>query len=160
MRKFQIPPASPRLGRGRANSKFQINSGQTLVEVLFAMGIVAVCLVALIIAVVASIRNVNFAKESALASQYTREALEVARKERDNTNSWDDFTTDFSGNRGLNINLAWGVCPATPNVGIFIRCVNFNNSGDKSTVTATVSWIESGRTHTSQAVTFLTKWGQ
>lgn len=136
------------------------NSGQTLVEVLFAMGVVAVCLVALVIAVIAGIRNVNFAKQSALASQYTGEALEVARKERDNALSWVEFTTDFSGDKGLDNNLAWGGCPATPNVGIFIRCVNFNNSGDKSTVTATVSWEEAGRTHTTQAVTFLTKWGQ
>ena len=139
--------------------RFKINSGQALVEVLFAVGVVGLCLVALIAAVVAAVRNARFAKNSALAAQYAQEGIEVARQARDEANSWDEFTSNFSGSKGLDSNLNWNGCD-NANVGIFTRCVDFVNNGDRSTVTVTVSWDESGRHHETQAVTFLTKWSK
>lgn len=136
-------------------------SGQTLVEVLFALGVVSVCLVALVISIVSAVRNARFAKNSALANQYAQEGIEAARRARDASPTWNDFITnpDYSGSRGLDSDLNWAACPVSAaNVDIFIRCVEFVNTVDSSTITARVSWSEGGRDHFVEAVTFLTKW--
>lgn len=135
-------------------------SGQTLVEVLFALGVVSVCLVALVIAIVTAVRNARFAKNSSLASQYAQEGTEAARRERDTSATWSDFISSFNSDRGLDSGLNWAGC-GSANVGIFERCVNFDNtdpSGEISIVTVTVSWSEGGRDHSVEAVTRLTKW--
>lgn len=125
-------------------------------EVLLAMGIVVLVLVSLSSAAIVSLKNSSFSQNTVLANKYALEAIETARKERDRQ-SWSSFTANFSGNKGLNSALVWNGC-SSANIGIFTRCVNFSNNNELSTVTATVSWQEAGQTHSSQAVTVLSKW--
>jgi len=133
--------------------------GQALMEVLLAIGIISLCLVALTIAVVSAVRNARFATNYTLAKKYVQEGIEMARKERDR-NSWADFTSNFSGEKGLDQDLEWNGCDSN-NIGSFTRCLTFDSSDDSgeiATVSAAVSWSERSRDHTVEAVTFLTKW--
>ena len=140
------------------------NKGQMLIEVLIALGIVVLVLVALLSAAIVSVRNSRFSQSIVSANQYTQEGIEKARQVRDQAFSWSDFTSSYSGPKGLNSSLNWDVvCPTpdNPNLGIFTRCVDFDNSdisGELSTVTVTVSWTEGSRLYSSQAVTILSKW--
>ena len=134
-------------------------SGQLILEILLAIGITAMVLVGLLAAVVRATKNTDNANQISLASSYAEEGIEMARKERDRADTWGEFTSRFSGPKGLESDLSWNGC-TSPNIGAFTRCVDFDNSGDKSVVTATVSWEESGRSQQVEAVTFLTKWSR
>jgi Tfp pilus assembly protein PilV len=133
-------------------------SGMMMIEVLLALSIVVLVLVALTAAATVSIRNTTFAKNTVLANSYVQQGIEKAREARDRADNWDEFITNFSGDKGLDSDLNWNGC-GSANVGIFTRCLNFNNSlADKSLVRVNVSWSESGRNHSSEASVILSKW--
>lgn len=143
----------------------KIHNGDAIIEVLVAIGIVSVCLVALSIAMVTAINNSRFSKESSLASQYAQEGIEASRKARDRASDWITFTTTFDGNKAFGVSdTPSGACPTdltTPNIGIFTRCINFVADGaEKRNITVNVSWSEGGRNHNVQAITVLSKWNK
>ncbi len=143
----------------------KLNNGDAIIEVLVAIGIVSVCLVALSIAMVTAINNSRFSKESSLASFYAQEGIEASRKARDRAVDWTTFTTTFDGNKALGAtDTPSGSCPVDlvhPNIGIFTRCVNFVADGtEKRNITVNVSWTEGGRNHNVQAITVLSKWNK
>lgn len=136
-----------------------------MIEVLFAAGVLGLCLVSLTIAITSSVKNTRFSKNSALANKYVQEGIELARRERDRADNWIDFRNNFDGDWCLNNNLDWSQCDcsaANPpsNVGIFFRCLNFIDEGDseKRKIIVDVSWQEGGRSHKVESITFLTKW--
>ena len=141
--------------------KIRFFSGQTIIEVLFAVGVISICLVALMAAITSAVNNARFAKNSGLANKYAQEAVEVARRLRDR-NSWSDFTSNFNGNMCFDSEASEpnGLCDTSCAKidNIFTRCINFNNNSEKMTITVNVSWDEGGRSHQIQTVTFLTKW--
>lgn len=139
--------------------RINFKSGQLVLETLVAIGVTSLVLVGLLAVISRGIKNTDLASQFSQASSYAEEGLEMARKARDQADSWDDFKTDFDGDKGLASDLSWNGCDSG-NVGIFTRCVNFSNTTDKSTVTVTVSWTEGGRSHQVEAVTFLTKWSR
>lgn len=125
----------------------KFKSGQMMLEVLFALSVVVVVLVALMAGAVVSVRNTRFAKNTVLANHYAQEGIEKARKERDRADSWDIFKSTFA--------------PGVESVGgIFERTISVDDQGDKIIITATVNWTESGRDHESKAVTILSKWSR
>ena len=149
--------------------KYQ-KQGQLLLEVLFSMSVVTLVLVALVSATIVSVRNSRYSQNVVLANQYSREALETVRKERDQAEDWVAFVVKYSesecldGTEGCLCALSCDYPAPSPNTGIFYRCLYFNNTPDpdpdKSQVTACVSWQESGRTHVSKLDTTLTKWSK
>lgn len=164
-------PPLPRSNRdyGRTSQGWDrfwsFNAGDAIIEVLVAIGIVSVCLVALSIAMVTAINNSRFSKESSLASQYAQEGIEASRKARDRASDWTTFTTGFNtGENCLDSNNNWTACDCdsitTPNVGIFYRCARTVLNGEKMTITINVSWTEGGRNHNVQAITVLSKWNK
>ncbi len=129
------------------SKKFKFNQGQTLIEVVFAIGVLSLCLVALVSIIVRAIGNASFSKHSALAVHYSQEGLEQARARRDR-NDWDTFKGTSDG------------CEA---IDIFQRCFTYTIADDavddnKVHVLVEVNWQESGRTHSVSSETFFTKW--
>ena len=117
--------------------------GQSLIEVLTALAIVILVIVALVAGVTYAIRNLTYAKNQALATQYAQEGLEAARKMRD-----EDPETFFQD----------GFCNADDPLGIFHRtrsCI-YDSGNDWMDVTVTVSW--DGDTKTTTLKTGLSNW--
>ena len=78
------------------------NNGQTLIEVLVAVFVISIVLVALMSAVTYSLRNANYAKNKSTATKYVEEGIEAVRsiKERD----WSIFTAAQGTDKGLSYN--------------------------------------------------------
>lgn len=124
-----------------------MNSGQTLVEVLVAVGVTVVFLVAMVGVVTRAIANSQFAKNKALAARYVEESLELARSWRDQATDWETFKTSYNGE-----------VAASPLPSPFVRTMTFTDQDEKKKVEVVVIWTDGKGTHTSQGVTYLTKW--
>jgi Tfp pilus assembly protein PilV len=124
------------------NNSLKNKKGQTLIEVLFALGVVGLCLVALVSVTVSAIRNASFANDSSLAVQLAQEGLETARRQRDRL-TWEDFKAEGDE------------CSDVGPDSRFERCITYTDEGeDKVVVDVTVAWED----HSVEAQTFLTKW--
>jgi len=126
--------------------------GQSLIEVVAALAIALLVLLALVRVTIVSMRNANFAKNQALATQYAQEAMEWIRSQRDA--DWGNL----SANTYCLNTLSWstGTCGYTLD-GIFKREAVLTPDGtDKFLVTVTVSWA-SGE-HKSELTSYLTEW--
>jgi type II secretory pathway pseudopilin PulG len=73
----------------------QKNSGQSLIEVSFATAIVSLVLVAILSTVIQSVQNSRVSLEQTRATQYSQEALEWARSQRD-LSGWGVFSSSIS----------------------------------------------------------------
>lgn len=154
------------------NYKLQItNGGQSLFELILAIGISALIIVGMVSLVNNSLQNSVFSKNQAEASQYAESATEWLRGQRDNNIttfithattpplSWcliDSSLTDTSWN-------THNTCGSTTITGtIFIREVDFVHtvvSGkDVYTANLTVKWTDSKGTHTVNNSTAFTDW--
>lgn len=129
--------------------------GQTLIEVLVALAAAVAVIVAITIIVVTSLSNVEFTKNQNLATEYSRQGLEILRQLA--KESW----TNFSSYTSINYCLAQGssspcvmgsVSCGTPttcgqNVGIFVRQItieqNSSSCSNNVKVTSTVKWSDS-----------------
>ncbi len=65
--------------------------GQSLFEVIIAIGVTSAILVAIINTAILSVRNTSFSRNKTLASRYSQEAVEWLRGQRDA--NWNDFAT-------------------------------------------------------------------
>ncbi len=83
------------------NQKFSNQTGQSLVEVVIALGIAVIIVIAFTNATIASVRNSQFSKNQNLATKYAQETLELVRAIRDQNTV--GSVTD--GTAGLN---SWG----------------------------------------------------
>lgn len=154
-------------------------SGQTLVEILFALAVIALVLVAVVSRVSESVGKANFARNQLLATRFAQEGIEWARSQRDQL-PWDadgsipdfsdyiDATTYCLVSLNDNIDsLAPAACsssqtiPGTP----FFREVSFVSElspppteGPYTDVTVTVTWTDRVGDHQSNLMTRLSKW--
>lgn len=122
--------------------------GQSLIEVLVALGVVVLVLLALISVTTASIRNATFAKNQSLATEHAQELIEEARDIRNSNKG--TFFTDES---------LCDLAPDPDSVPPFTlerACTLVG--GDKMQVIATVSWTDAKGEHKSELYTELTKW--
>jgi Tfp pilus assembly protein PilX len=123
------------------------DKGQSLVEVIMALAVALLVVVALVRATVTSIRNARFAKDKALATKYAQEGIEAVRAYRDGVD-WSTFISGCSSPPGLSDP------PAS-----FTRKINCSGSDDsKRDVTVTVSWSDASGDHESKLETSLTNW--
>jgi len=105
--------------------KISIQSGQTLMEVLVALGIIAVVATALSGVVITSMGNARFSKDQSLATQYAQEGMETVRSLRD---------SNYTGFQ----NIASGTyCLAKNSVTLTANCfsANFDTFLRKVTIT-------------------------
>ena len=68
--------------------------GQSLVEVLVALGVAAMLLSAITVVVVSSLRNAKFSENQNRASQYALQGMEIIRQIRDEKSNLDDLDND------------------------------------------------------------------
>lgn len=141
---------------------FFLKNGNVVIEALFAVGILALCMIAVIAAVISATRTIRLSNNNALANKYAQEGIEVVRGVRDNM-IWSDFRSDFTNSMGLGIGQTnpSGSCPSIANIdNYFTRCINFDHSrgNDRTIITSFVTWDESGIRHKVELETQLTKW--
>lgn len=156
------------------------SSGQTMVEMVVATGMVALVLVAIVAGVALSIRNSRFSRNKAIATRYAQETLEKFRALRDEV-GWRPFLLDALGN-----NTAATYCfPTLPDSAIaltgflggctgqtvtnsagateFVRSATSQLStvdtpNDTVEINVTVSWIEGSKTHQVLLTSKLNSW--
>lgn len=139
-------------------------SGQSLFEVVVAVGVFALIIAAIVGLATSSIRNTTFTRNNALATRYSQEAVEWLRTQRDT--DWSSFHTYALGVPPTYClsDLSWadiGDCGSGDSVPetILFRKVDFLDVTDTS-VTATIetSWTDSQGTHQVEVSTEFTDW--
>jgi Tfp pilus assembly protein PilV len=167
MRLFWLIPAAM---WNKRNLRFKMKNaklGMMMIEVMLALTVVVLVLVALTAAATVALRNNKYAQNVVLANHYTQQGLEITRQKRDEAADWNSFIASYAGCKRLNSDLTWNNCPnppacpnasASPNLGIFYRCLNITDTTDSVAVEVFVSWTESGRDHQAKAATILSKW--
>lgn len=158
--KFQIP-----------NSKFQFSKGQTLIEVIVAIGLVVLVLLTLVSALTLAVRNNTFAKDQVLARNRSREVLEWLRSTRDQM-GWDAFISminvdsppvdyclstlpaDIDATKAMSNQAcsSSAVIPGTKYVRDLILNVVSDSEVDAQVI---VSWTDGGKLHQSESTLIL-----
>jgi len=138
-------------------SFFLSQNGQSLVEVVVAIGVTVLVVVALLQTVTYSIKNVNFSRARAAATKYSQEALEkiIAFKSR---NSWEVFTSQCE-------TIITDSLPSPFDPDIIVNCYQPGNettdclsSVEICEIKVKVVWTDAGGDHDSTLVTRLSKW--
>lgn len=139
--------------------------GQTLLEIVVALGVIAVVLTGLVTAATASLRYGQASKFRSQGVKFAQEGLELTRKLRD-TSLWTDFLvySDGSGQWCLDQAGNWTVsggtgCPIVSG-STFWRTVTFTVNGSVMDVTSEVSWGERNPSSTVTLRTFYSDWRQ
>lgn len=139
--------------------KFQ--KGQSLFEVVLALGVMTAIMVGIVSLAAGAIKNSIFSKNKTLAARYAQEATEWLRRERDT-----DFTLFAAHSPGTycfeNLN-GWpaGTCGSSDNITGTILYREIILSG-ASTITAEVKvyWTDAQGVHEVRSVTYFTDWRQ
>jgi len=128
------------------------NSGQTIIEILIAIGVGALVLTAISASAVITISNAQYAQRKTEALKYLQQGVENVRIDRD-TNTWIDFIslswppeTKTSANQTFTITTSVEDDPEDP------------ENENKRQVTVTVSWDDARGTHEVSSVTKLSQW--
>ncbi len=139
-------------------------SGQSLFEVVIALGVMTIILVSLVILAALSINNATFSKNKTLATRLSQETIEWLRTERDT--SWDAFATHAGTPTWCMPTLAWsagyvGSCTGSSYIQetILQRQLTFTII-DPNTVEASVRlfWVDAQGNHESRTTTQFTNW--
>ena len=124
----------------------RLRSGQIIIELVIALAVAMVAIVALIQSTTKSVSNSTFSKSQTTATEYATEAIEWLRSEKNK--SWPDFSAK-DGSYCLNT-LDWN-SPSPCTTGEFKK--DLVKTADNLTVT--VSWDEKGQTFkVKQDITF------
>lgn len=148
-------------------NKYHTNrqSGQSLFEVVVALAISALVVVALVSLVSGSIRNATFSKNKSLASNYAQEAVEWLRGQRDSDVA--TFVTNSLTPTWCFANLDWnspGVCgsnaniPGTPFTRVATFDVNVEGGKNIVEVSVDVSWTDAQGVHQIKNTTNFSDW--
>lgn len=138
-----------------------IQRGQSLFEVIFALGIAAIILIAMASLATTTLRNSTFSNDSAIATQLAAEVTEWLRSERDE--NWSSFAgrSSVAGRTWCLPTLSWpavsGPCSgpipgANYTRSVILESVDANPTPqdgiiDTINATVTVSWTDSQGTH-------------
>lgn len=133
----------------RANIKSLKQRGSSLLEVVTAVGIMVLVLIALVRLTTVSVRNAAFARNQAMATKLTGEVRERMRDYRD-SHTWASFVSncDDAGEMGF-----------AEEVGVFTLSADCDCSAvDACDVEITAVWTDDKGDHQSELVTRLTDW--
>jgi len=143
-------------------------SGQSLFEIILALAITTLIIVAIVALTATSIRNTTFSKNKTLASRYSQEAMEWLRGERDT-----DFsafkTRAFTSTLYCLPSLSWspeiiGACTSGQEIANtpFRREISFSTTsiacGDLIEAGVKVYWTDSQGIHEVRSVTCFSDW--
>lgn len=126
--------------------KLRKQEGQSLIEVIAALAVVIIVLLALVITATLSVRNTTFAKNQALATEYAQELIEEARERRNEDK--ESFFIDGSCDTNATI----------PPFTLERECNLDPGDDERVEVVAKVTWEDSRGEHQSELVTHLTRW--
>lgn len=142
-----------------------MRKGQSLFEVVFAIGISALVIITVVVLAANSVANSTFSKNKALAGRFVQEATELLRGERDA--DWDNFYSDAATGTWCLPSSEWSsalprscgdndTLSANP---IFKREIEFVrvDSGNVKT-TIRVFWQDGRGLHEVSSVTNFTDW--
>lgn len=134
--------------------------GQTLAEIVVALGVVLLLVSGLVVGGTSAIKASDQSRLRSLAVSYAQEGVELTRKLRDN--DWETFQ-NRSGLWCLDKAGSWSSAVSTCPVNIdttFTRMVTFSwNAGAlRMEVVSQVSWQDGASTHQSTLTTFFTQW--
>jgi len=146
-----------------ARSNFLFSKGQSLFEVVTALGVVTIIIVALVALASNSIHNSNFSRDKALATRYSQEATEWLREERDT--NWDIFSSKAETPTWCLPSLSWTAASVGNCNGDYLSGTRFQREIFFSLVDAKtvgvqviVSWQDAKGTHQVNSATTLTDW--
>jgi|SRR3989344_8495266 len=135
--------------------------GQSLFEVIFAVGIAALVLTGIVSAASVAVRNSTFSRNNAQASKLAQDVIEWLREERGK--DWDQFATKAGNTYCVNdvppTFTSPGVCTSTMTGLVFYREMKLT-SLDVNTVEAEVSvnWADASGPHQVKTITRFTSW--
>lgn len=136
--------------------------GQTLAEVVVAIGVVVLLVTGLVVGTSVTLKASQYGKARSQAVQYAQEAIEIARNVRDS--GWTAFTA-YGGVSPifwcLDKSGVWtamsGSC--SPNIdNFYTRQVTVTWIDPKMKVEVQVSWTDGNKTYTVPITTYFTKW--
>ncbi|MBI3443675.1 hypothetical protein HY008_03310 [Candidatus Woesebacteria bacterium] len=158
--------------------------GQSLFEVLIALGVIAVIVVAVVSLGVTSVRNNVFSRNNALATKFSHETMEWVRGERDR--SWTTFVSRMGATSSGSFCLTssppsvWpslGPCASNQTINDtqtpFVRQLSLTcynrldlatpigcSGGSTDTIEALVvtSWTDAQGVHDARSSTYFTNW--
>ncbi len=142
------------------NSK-RYEKGQSLFEMVLAIAIMTMIIVAVVILASNAIRNSTFSKNKTLSSRYSQEAIEWLRGERD-TNWTDFYEYALQGDFCLQT-LGWdpGACgnlQVIPGTSIVRGMTLSVNGATQVEAEVKVYWEDSQGIHETKTVTSFTDW--
>lgn len=158
------------LSRSKVSSvKCQVSSGQSLVEVVVALGVVVVLAIALVGASLVTQRTSRSAANTTQATKLVQQNIEQIRVFRDrrgfgslaNSNCWVMVTSDPDPVNWRLANTAPNTCPESIILGqtTFNRSVRIedalNANANQKRITVTVTWADSGGVQTVSNTTVL-----
>ena len=146
--------------------------GQSLFEIMFAITISAIVLVGILSVAAFSLRNAIYARNKAIANDYSREIGEWLKQQKNIALSWESFydmVLPVSPTTWCFVNLSWvspshmGDCTDTEYISgttIFKRqtVASDQDTGSGLKFTTTVSWTDSTGLHSSITSMVLTDW--
>lgn len=134
--------------------------GQTLVEVIVAIGVVVLLVTGLIVSTSVTLKASQYGKMRSLGTQYANEAIEVTRNLRDS--GWSTFFTTYGGfswclNKAGEWSKMVGAC--MPNIDSFYtRVVTFTWDDPRMKVDVAVTWVDGAKTYSATLSTYFTQW--
>lgn len=141
--------------------------GQSIFEVVLALGVITAICVGIVSLTVNSIKNANFSKNKTVAGKYSQEAIEWLREVRDN--DFEEFQTYASTINWCIPSLSWdqiGLCDDEDKIAgtPLLRSLEFSSGlvGGKTVIEASVKvyWEDSQGYHEVNTVTSFTDWRQ
>ena len=143
----------------------KFSRGQSLIEVIVAMAVMSLLLVALLSLMSLSVKNSRLARDRTRAVAYGQQGVELMRAYRDY--HWNQFSHQADGtvySQQENWTVGPGVNLHSPcvqnNISLyFTRCVTLTDSGaDNIAVAVTVAWKEGSQTFQTTQTTNLSLW--
>ena len=129
------------------------NKGQSLIEVVFALAIILLVVLALVQIVTGAIRSSDFAQKSSQATSYCQGAMEKIRSYRDQ--NWDLFIIACDAKNSAVFQLNTPPLPSDFTL-IFDEC--FFVSDNQRRVTLKVQWSDSTGNHESKLTSYFSNW--
>jgi len=125
--------------------------GQSLIEMVIALAVTLVAIVALVQVSVTAIRNANFAKNQTLATNYAQAVVEKVRAYRDE-NDWSTFVDNCAAQDVIGV----GILP--PSLGAMELGCTCLDTPANCEVRVQVSWTDAQGPHETELTTYLTEW--
>lgn len=149
------------------NTFTTFSHGQSLFELVVAIAISALIIVAIVSLTTNSIQNSNFSKNKARAATFAQQAMEWLRGQRD-SNVDMFFNTYATVSAYCLQDLVWTHpannpatdCTTKINGTIFNRWVTFSGNWPAKEADITVSWTDSQGLHNVTSATILSDWRQ